>query len=134
MALGAADAAVGAASGAACPADGAAAAESERTYAAGLVDRVRETAALRRAVDDVAAGNSGCVLVEGPAGIGKTRLLAETRRLAERQGVRVFTARGSQLEKEYGFGAVRQLFEATVGQGTAALAGGAAAAVPIVPV
>ena len=66
---------------------------------------------LGRAVDDLASGTSGCVLVEGPAGIGKTRLLLEGVRLATAAGTRVLSARGSQLERSFGFGAVRQLFE-----------------------
>ena len=109
-------------------ADGAAAAASERAPATDLVDRVRETAALRRAVDDVAAGTSGCVLVEGPAGIGKTRLLVEATRLATAGGARVLSARGSQLEQSFGFGAVRQLFEPALGDSDRreALLGGAA--------
>ena len=78
---------------------------------ADLVDRARETAVLRRAVDDVVGGTSGCVLVEGPAGIGKTRLLVESARLATAGGARVLSARGSQLEQSFGFGAVRQLLE-----------------------
>ncbi len=70
-----------------------------------LVDRSRETAVLRRAVDDVVAGRSGCVLVEGPAGIGKSRLLVEAARLATAGGaVRVLSARGSPLEQSFGFG------------------------------
>ena len=80
-----------------------------------LVDRAGETAVLRRAVDDVAAGTSGCLLVEGPAGIGKSRLLVEAARLAAVGGVRVLSARGSQLEQSFGFGAVRQLFEPCIG-------------------
>ena len=91
------------------------AAGSERTPSAGLVDRARETAALRRAVDDVVAGTSGCLLVEGPAGIGKTRLLVEATRLATAGGARVLSARGSQLEQSFGFGTVRQLFEPALG-------------------
>ena len=105
-------------------------AASERTPATDLVDRVRETAALRRAVDDVAAGTSGCVLIEGPAGIGKTRLLVEATRLATAGGARVLSARGSQLEQSFGFGAVRQLFEPALGDPDRreALLGGAAGA------
>lgn len=96
-----------------------------------LVDRARETALLRRVVDDVAAGASGCVLVEGPAGIGKSRLLVEAARLATTGGVRVLSARGSQLEQSFGFGAVRQLFEPCIGDSQrrdALLAGAAAGA------
>jgi DNA-binding SARP family transcriptional activator/DNA-binding NarL/FixJ family response regulator len=77
-----------------------------------LVDRAREVAALRRMVDELAAGGSpGCVVVEGPAGIGKSRLLVEAQRQATAAELLVLSARGSQLERSYGFGAVRQLFE-----------------------
>jgi DNA-binding SARP family transcriptional activator/DNA-binding CsgD family transcriptional regulator len=79
-----------------------------------LFDRDRELAELRAAVAEALHGQARLVLVEGPAGIGKTRLLNEARRLAGEQGARICTARGSRLEKEYGFGAIRQLFESAV--------------------
>ena len=61
---------------------------------------------------EAAAGGAGrLALVEGPAGIGKTRLLAELRAAAEEDDVRVLAARGSELEREFPFGVVRQLFE-----------------------
>jgi DNA-binding SARP family transcriptional activator len=76
-----------------------------------LVDRDGELDAIRAAVADLAAGASQLLLIEGPPGVGKTRLLAEARRLALEQGLPVLGARGSQLERTFGFGAVRQLFE-----------------------
>ncbi|UOY03293.1 AAA family ATPase [Blastococcus sp. PRF04-17] len=96
-----------------------------------LLDRDREMRAVRAALDDLAGGGPGLLLIEGPAGIGKTRLLTEARRLAGERGMRVLTARGSQLEKSFGFGAVRQLFEpelATAEHREALLAGAAASA------
>ena len=75
------------------------------------MDRAREMALLHRAVGDVVGGQSGCLLVEGPAGIGKSRLLVEATRLAAAGGVRVLSARGSPLEQSFGFGTVRQLLE-----------------------
>ena len=39
----------------------------------------RELAALERLVADAAEGRGRVALIEGPAGIGKTRLLAEVR-------------------------------------------------------
>lgn len=79
--------------------------------AADLADREREVATLSRAVNAAAAGGGGVVLVEGPAGIGKTRLLLEAVKLANAAGLRVLSARSSQLEQTFGFGVVRQLFE-----------------------
>jgi DNA-binding SARP family transcriptional activator len=76
-----------------------------------LLDRDRELRAVHAALDDLVAGEPRLLLIEGPAGIGKTRLLTEARRMAAERSVRVLTARGSQLEKAFGFGAVRQLFE-----------------------
>jgi DNA-binding NarL/FixJ family response regulator len=75
-----------------------------------LLERDREVAALDRLIAGACEGHGAAVLIEGPAGIGKTRLLATAR---ERAGDRmtVLTARCSELEREFSFGAVRQLFE-----------------------
>ncbi|TCC46149.1 transcriptional regulator [Kribbella pittospori] len=81
----------------------------------GLVDRDRELAALRSMLDGLAGGQPGLLLFEGPAGIGKTRLLAEARKLAAERSVRVLSARGSALESAFAFGVVRQLFEGQLG-------------------
>lgn len=51
------------------------------------------------------------VVVEGAAGIGKSRLATELRRRAEQQGIRVLSARAGELERDFPFGVVRQLFE-----------------------
>ena len=53
-------------------------------------------------------------LVEGPAGIGKTRLLAEARVRGQEAGARVLFARAGELERDFPFGVVRQLFEAAL--------------------
>jgi DNA-binding SARP family transcriptional activator len=75
----------------------------------GLVDRDRELAVLHTMVGDLTERTPGCLLVEGPAGIGKTRLLDELRRLAVGAGVRVRSARSSPLEQDFEWGVVRQL-------------------------
>jgi AAA ATPase domain len=51
------------------------------------------------------------VVIEGTAGIGKTRLLGEVRAIAGSVGMQVLAARGGELEGEFAFGIVRQLFE-----------------------
>lgn len=85
--------------------------ESAPVPATDLVDREPEIALLRGCLEDALSGKAGLALITGPAGIGKSRLLREVRRLAAGTGATVLTARGSQLEKAFGFGAVRQLFE-----------------------
>ncbi|UTI65168.1 AAA family ATPase [Paraconexibacter antarcticus] len=70
----------------------------------------------------------GLLLVEGPAGIGKSSLLSEAARrgLATR---RVLQARGTLLEVNYAFGVARQLFESALrGSERSRLLAGAAGA------
>ena len=94
-----------------------------------LLERERELAALRTAIDAVVAGGAQVLLIEGAAGIGKTRLLAETRRLIGEVGMRVLAARGGEMEREFAFGVVRQLFEPALrADGEDALRGAAASA------
>ena len=81
-----------------------------------LVDRARELSRIAQAIADLNGGRSTRMIVEGPAGIGKTRLLDELRRQAAADGLRVLAARGSQLEQSFGYGVVRQLLEAAVSE------------------
>jgi DNA-binding CsgD family transcriptional regulator/Flp pilus assembly protein TadD len=60
---------------------------------------------------DAIGGEGRVALIEGPAGIGKTRLLAEARAQAPSYGMTTLSARGSELEREFPFGVARQLFE-----------------------
>src|SRR5262245_66281655 len=65
-------------------------------------------------MQDALDARPAVALVQGPAGIGKTRLLVETRERAGSEGFRVLSARGGELERELPFGVVRQLFEPVV--------------------
>ncbi len=76
-----------------------------------LVERERELDALTALLDGLEAGRSRAALIEGPAGIGKSRLLAEVRQAARARGIPSLGARGSELEREFPFGVVRQLIE-----------------------
>ncbi|WP_433782299.1 helix-turn-helix transcriptional regulator [Actinomycetospora sp. CA-101289] len=91
-----------------------------------LLDREGEIERLRRLVEATAASRGELVLVEGEAGIGKTRLVATVRELGRDAGLSVLTARGSELEGELAFGVARELLGRTAAerllQGAAALA------------
>ena len=76
-----------------------------------LLERDRELGVLEDLIQGALEGRPVLALVEGPAGIGKSRLLAATREAAEGAGFRVLAARGSDLERELPFGVVRQLFD-----------------------
>jgi DNA-binding CsgD family transcriptional regulator len=56
-------------------------------------------------------GGGRLVLVEAPAGLGKSSLLEDARRRARDDGFEVLTGRGRELEREFPFGVARQLFE-----------------------
>ena len=83
-----------------------------------LLEREAELAALEAMLGAAQSGDGRLVVVEGSAGIGKTRLLAEARALAAAAEFEVLTARGGELEGEFAFGIVRQLFEAPLAAAT----------------
>ncbi len=76
-----------------------------------LLEREDEISRLGRAVGDSWDGVGRLILIEGPAGIGKTSLVAAARRLASEVGMNVRAARGAELEQSFAFGVVRQLFD-----------------------
>jgi DNA-binding CsgD family transcriptional regulator len=76
-----------------------------------LLERIRELAVLEEAIADAARGSPGVVVIEGPAGIGKTALLRAARHAARSSGLRELAARGGELERGLELGVARQLFE-----------------------
>ena len=86
-----------------------------------LLEREAELAALEAMLGAARAGDGRLVVVEGSAGIGKTRLLAEVRALAQADELAVLSARGGEVEGEFAFGIVRQLFEAPLAAASADL-------------
>jgi DNA-binding CsgD family transcriptional regulator len=63
-----------------------------------LYDREEDLGALDAALAEAVAGTGGVLLIEGPAGIGKTVLLDQLRRRAIGLTMTVLTARGGELE------------------------------------
>jgi DNA-binding CsgD family transcriptional regulator len=75
-----------------------------------LLERDAEVAAVADLIGAIGEGGR-LVALEGPPGIGKTALLVEARRLGRQAGFQVLSARGSELERSFSYGVVRQLFE-----------------------
>jgi DNA-binding CsgD family transcriptional regulator len=76
-----------------------------------LFEREAQVAALEALADATRSGAGRVVVIEGSAGIGKTRLLAEGRAIAGSAGMRVLAARGGEFEGGFAYEIVRQLFE-----------------------
>ena len=97
-----------------------------------ILERESEVTALKAIVADARNGSGSVTVIEGPAGIGKSSLLEMARANAVSGGLAVLDARGGELEVDYPFGVVRQLFEPVVvrdaADGEALFAGAAALA------
>jgi DNA-binding CsgD family transcriptional regulator len=87
---------------------------------AGLLERQRELGVLSDALASARRGAGVLALVEGPAGIGKSGLLAATRREAESEGMNVLEGQGLELEQEAPFLVATDLFAAPLASVTAA--------------
>ena len=96
-----------------------------------IVERMDELATLVELVDYAYGGAGRFGVIVGDAGIGKTTLVSEVRLAAEVRGMDVLQARGGELEHDFSYGIVRQLFESRLSspeQRSQALVGSAAIA------
>src|SRR5207247_7332213 len=66
-----------------------------------LLERSEELARIESVLAAARSGQGTFVVVEGPAGIGKTALLAAARTAATEGGMHVLRARGTQLERDF---------------------------------
>jgi hypothetical protein len=100
-----------------------------------LLERDDELASVHALLSRARDGVGGLLAIEGPAGIGKTRLIEEAGRHGASEGLTLLSACGSELERDFGFGVVRQLLEDAVARAApdrrvALLDGAAALAAP----
>ena len=99
-----------------------------------LLERGEETAAVDAAIDRASAGGGACIVVEGPAGIGKSALVDAARRSACARGMTVLAARADELEADFSYGVVRQLLERPAGDDPRLLHGAAGLAAGVLGV
>ncbi len=76
-----------------------------------LLDRDAELGELAGRIANAHSGSGRVIVVEGPAGIGKSTLLAAAGQAAGADGARLLWARCSPLEQHAAWGMARQLFE-----------------------
>jgi energy-coupling factor transporter ATP-binding protein EcfA2 len=76
-----------------------------------LLDRDAELGELGRLLAAARAGSGRVIVVAGPAGIGKSTLLAAAGATARTDGAVVLRARCSPLEQHAAWGMARQLFD-----------------------
>lgn len=75
-----------------------------------LFERERELAEFAAAFGAAAAGSGALVVVDAPAGLGKSTLLSEACRRADALGFRVLRARGDTLAADHPWSVATQLF------------------------
>lgn len=99
-----------------------------------LLEREPELGRLERCLDEAGGGRGALVVVDGPAGVGKTTLVRAATESARARGMGVLPARGAPLERNFAHGVVRQLFEPIIRPGRrridGLLAGAAELALP----
>jgi DNA-binding CsgD family transcriptional regulator len=87
--------------------------------APGVLERDAELARIEAAVAGAQGGRGSLLVVEGPAGIGKSALIGAARAVSQAAGTRTLRARGGELERDFAFGVVRQLLEPALSQAAA---------------
>lgn len=75
-----------------------------------LLERDAQIAVSRAALERAGAGSGSVLVIEGPAGIGKTELARAFGDVALETGARTFFAKGGEFERDFPWGVVRQLF------------------------
>ena len=76
-----------------------------------LLERESELAEIALALEAASSGQGRLVVMEAAAGLGKTRLLETALAQARERGMTAVAARGTELERDFPYGVVGQLFE-----------------------
>jgi len=77
-----------------------------------LLERDDALARIDESLREASAGRGSLLVLVGTAGIGKTRLVLAAGRHGSDLGLTTLSARGSELEQDFAYGLMRQLFEA----------------------
>src|SRR3954447_21332675 len=80
-----------------------------------LLERNAELEAIEEAVAGATAGRGGVLVIEGQAGLGKSRLMGVVTGQARISRMLRLQARPGRFERDFPFGVVRQLFGPVLG-------------------
>jgi DNA-binding CsgD family transcriptional regulator len=90
--------------------------DRERPDSVTLLERDLELSELDDALSQAQSGRGRLVVIEAPAGLGKTSLLRAACRVADEASITCLRARASELERDFAYGCVRQLLEPMVAE------------------
>lgn len=93
---------------------------SVRAASGRLLERERELGEIERLLDGVCSGAGELLVVESPAGAGKTRLIEAVCEAASKREMAVLATTASDLERDLAFGVVRSLFAPALTRSTPA--------------
>lgn len=79
-----------------------------------IVNRSDECAVIDDRLDGLARGEGGALLIRGPVGIGKTRLIRELTARAQRRGARTFAGAAREGEGKAAYGPFVDIFESMI--------------------
>jgi DNA-binding CsgD family transcriptional regulator len=85
-----------------------------------LIERERELDALSQALAGARGGSGSVIVVEGAAGIGKSRLLDAACRRGRAEHMEALRGRGVELERDVPFGVARSMFGAPLAEASSA--------------
>jgi DNA-binding CsgD family transcriptional regulator len=88
--------------------------EGEGDGGSALLERESELAVVTASLEAVSKGDGSLIVLAGAAGIGKSALVAAATTRARALGLVVRSGRGSEIEQEFSFGVIRQLFEPVI--------------------
>ena len=81
-----------------------------------LFEREQETQRISSLLQAALDGTGSVLLITGVPGIGKTELVRRAQELAKAEGFMILRGRGSETERDFAYGVIRQLFEPAVAQ------------------
>ena len=79
-----------------------------------VLERERELSAVQAACSAVGSGHGRLIVVDGPAGVGKTLLISAAAQAAAAAGLEVARTRGGELEQDLGWGIAVDLLDAVL--------------------